>query len=112
MNYRPLRVGKLIRSELTSILQREVEQEPGVLCTLTGVEVDKKLEHARISVSVMPPGKETEAMKRLKETQGELQYLLMKKLNIKPLPKIEFVRDEGAENAARIEKLLIEEQQR
>ncbi len=108
MNYRPLRVEKLIQAELTHILQREVEQEPGTLCTVTGVSVDKKLEHARIKVGILPPGKEPEAMGRLKAAQGELQYLLMKKLNIKPLPRIEFVYDDGAENAAGVEKILLD----
>ena len=108
MNYRPLRVGSLLQIELTRIVLKEIEVEPGILCTITGVEVDKKLEHARIFVSVIP-GEHSELMlKRLKKAQGKFQYLIMKKLNIKPLPRIEFVPDRGAENAARVEKLTIE----
>ena len=40
---------------------------------------------------------------------GALQFLLNRKLNIKPMPRIAFVRDLGAESAAEVERLLKEE---
>ena len=108
MNYRPLRVAGLIQEELALMIEREVDLEPGTLVTVTGVEVDKKLEHARVMVSVVPHANTETMLERLKQAQGTLQHLLLKKLNIKPLPRIAFYADLGAENADRVEKLFIE----
>lgn len=109
MNYRSLRVGELFRDEIGVLLEREVEI-PGALLTLTTVEVDKKLEHAKVGVSVLPTEKADEALRALRAVQGKFQYLLMKKINIKPLPRIEFVLDRGPEHAAEIEKILLKEE--
>ena len=108
MNHRPERVESLIEHELANIISREIELEAGAIATVTGVAVDKKLEHAHIKISVLPSSGEEKALQVFKKAQGTLQYLLTKKLNIKPMPRIEFKLDHGAEAAARIEKLLIE----
>lgn len=107
MKYRPLRVGDLIQKELSEIIQREFEFE-GVLITLSSVEVDKKMERALVNVSVIPSDKLEEVVKALEKAQGFLYHLLFKKLNIKPMPHLMFRPDKGFENAARIEKALLE----
>jgi ribosome-binding factor A len=109
MNHRPERVSSLIQEELSRIILREVELPvPGALATITDVEVDKKLEGAKVEVSVIPSDAETEkaVLGALDAAAGELQYLLMKKINIKPMPRIRFALDHGYENAAHVEKLL------
>jgi ribosome-binding factor A len=111
MNYRPLRVGKLIRAELNKIIAREIELD-GAFATITDVRISKKLERALVYVSVLPPEKAAKAFDVFKKKQGELQRLLMKKMQIRPFPRIEFVLDHGIEHAAEVEKLLIQEQNR
>ncbi len=49
------------------------------------------------------------ALKILEKNRVHLQYLLMKKLNIKPTPKISFKIDRGLEKAAEIEKILLDD---
>jgi ribosome-binding factor A len=105
--FRSQRVSKLIREQLAELLLREVDFR-GALATITEVEVDKKLEHAKVVVSVLPSGRMTEVMHQLDRQAGELQHLLMKKINIKPMPRIAFTPDHGYENAARVEKKLLE----
>ena len=107
MNFRSERVSKLIREELSKIIIREVEF-PDALVTITTVEVDKKLERAKVSVSVIPSSAGDAALAELEKHTGHLQYLLMKKINIKPMPRILFSIDRGLENAAKVEKLLDE----
>ncbi len=107
MNYRPLRVQKLIREELSKIIIRELEFG-GALATITEVTVDKKLETAEVSVSVMPAGAAAKVLKTLTANTPRLQHLLMKKINIKPMPRIHFEIDYGLENAAIVEKRLLE----
>lgn len=106
MNYRSLRVGKLIKEELSKIILKEIEA-PDALLTITEVEVSKKLDTAKVKVSVLPSEKSAEVFKILSKACRELQRILMKKINIKPMPKIKFEIDRGPENAAAVEKQLL-----
>jgi ribosome-binding factor A len=104
--FRSQRVSKLIREQLGGIIVREIEFH-NALATITEVEVDKKLEHAKVKVSVIPSEKSAAALRELDRQAGCLQHLLTKKLNIKPMPRIAFEVDRGYENAARVEKKLL-----
>jgi ribosome-binding factor A len=104
MNFRPERVGKLIREELSKMILREVELP--ALVTITEVEIDKKLDGARVQLSVIPSAQGENVLKILKAHAGQFQYLLLRKINIKPMPRITFALDHGLENAAKVEKLL------
>jgi ribosome-binding factor A len=106
--YRADRVSKLIREELGKLIIRELEFN-GALATITSVEVDKKLEHAVVNVSVLPAASEAGIMLVLEKSVGHLQHLLNNKMNIKPMPRISFALDRGLENAAKVEKLLEED---
>lgn len=104
MNFRPERVGKLIREELSLMIIRELELP--ALATITAVVVDKNLEGARVEVSVIPASGEKAVLAELTARAGYFQHLLLKKINIKPMPRIVFAIDHGPENAAKVEKLL------
>lgn len=108
MNHRPQRVSNLIRDELGQIILREMEF-PGALVTLTEVAVDDHLEHAKVMVSVLPSSKTKSVMAQLARRQGDLQFMLARKLNIKPMPRIGFESDPGPEKAASIEKILLDQ---
>ena len=107
MNYRSLRVGKLIREELSVLILRELEF-PEAIVTLTEVLVDKKLGIAKVEVSVVPSERAATALKLLNEHRARLQHLLLRKINITPMPHLRFEIDRGPENAARVEKTLLE----
>ncbi len=104
MNFRSERVGKLIREELSKIMLREAEFP--ALVTITQVEVDKNLEGARVNVSVIPASGNDDVLAILNKQAGYFQHLLLRKINIKPMPRIFFAIDHGFENAATVEKLL------
>lgn len=108
MNFRTERVSNLIREELGKIIVREMEFS-GALVTITEVEVDKKLERAKVNVSVIPAEQAGAALGTLENTAGHLQHLLLKKINIKPMPRIMFAIDRGPENAAKVEKALLDQ---
>ncbi|MFH1193351.1 MAG: ribosome-binding factor A [Candidatus Jorgensenbacteria bacterium] len=108
MNHRSDRVQSVIQEELGKILLRETSF-PGALVTITSVQVDKKLETAKIRVGIIPQEKDAFVLDILKRFQGRFQHLLNITMNIKPMPRIQFEIDRGAENAAQVEKLLIEE---
>ena len=107
MKHRNLRVRNLIEAELGKIILREMEF-PELLATITDVHVDGRIENAVVYVSVLPSEKSDAALKALNKNLPHLQYLLMKKINIKPMPKVSFKVDRGAENAAQVEKTLLD----
>jgi ribosome-binding factor A len=104
--FRSERVSSLIREELGQMLVREIEV-PDTLITITEVEIDKKLDHAKVKVSIIPASAVAEALATLEKKAGYLQHLLLKKINIKPMPRISFALDRGPENAADVEKVLL-----
>jgi len=106
MNHRQERVSKLIREHLNELLIREIEFV-GFLATITDVEISSDQEHAKVRMSALPSEKGKEMIKVLTKRAPYLQSLLHKKLNIRPMPTIRFELDKGPENAARVEKLLM-----
>lgn len=106
MNYRNLRVAKLIEEELSGILIRETETE-GALVTITGVEVLNDLSSARVKLGVIPGDKNKEVIKKIGKKTRFLRKLLLKKINIKPMPDLVFEIDKGAEAADDFEKALL-----
>lgn len=105
--YRAQRVESLVQDQLGQIIIREMDFD-GAFVTIMGVDVDKKLEYAKVRMSVLPAEKTDAAMKVLERGAGYLQHLLLKKINIKPMPRIMFVVDHGPENAAQVEKVFLE----
>lgn len=108
MKHRPERVSDLIIEELSNLILREIEV-PDVLITITDVEVLKDLSRAVVKISVLPSEKSELALKILEKNRSHLQYLLLRKMNIKPMPQIVFKIDRGLEKAAVVEKKLLEE---
>jgi len=124
MSHRPEQVANLIHEELSRIISREVEF-PDLLATITDVKIDKKLSEAIVSFSVLSmcggcqfaggchgidESKSFEiVLAILNKNRSHLQYLLMKKINIKPMPKISFKADRGLEKAAEVEKILLDD---
>lgn len=104
---RNVRVNELIRNELGKLIQRDVEL-PGGIITITDIDVTEKLDYARVKISVLPSSKAKQGLGLLQDSAGRLQHDLLRIVNIKPMPYLQFMIDEGAEQAAKIEKVFIE----
>lgn len=97
----------LVLSEINKIILRELEFG-GALITVTGVEVQRDLDYALVNVSVIPSDKGEEVLKELIKNRKLLQHLLLKKINIRPMPELRFRLDIGLEKAAEVEKVMME----
>ena len=104
---RKVRVAPLLKEELAKIILRDIEL-PGGIITITDVDVTEKLDYARVKVSVLPSSLSQKGLGLLQDGAGRLQHDLLRILNIKPMPYLQFSLDEGAENASNLEKLFIE----
>lgn len=101
------RVESLIREKLNELILRELEFG-GALVTVTEVEVQKDLDYANIKVSVIPGDRSKDVIKLLDKNKKRLGHLLLRKINIKPMPELRFIIDVGLERAAQVERALLE----
>ena len=100
------KINQLIKKELSQIILREIDFPLGVLVTLTRVETVPNLSESKIYLSVMPGKKQEKAFSMLKNQIWHLQQLLNKRLKMRPIPKICFIKEKVTSEAGRIEEIL------
>ena len=106
MTERIPRVNELLRQELGTILLREFDAPENTLVTLTRVSTAPNLQQAKIYISVMPEERGAQVVKLLEKDVHEIQQLLNKRLNMRPVPRIEWVLEEKTKEAQEIEEIL------
>jgi ribosome-binding factor A len=106
---RPERVADQIRSELASLLSREVH-DPGIgFVTLTKVLVTPDLQLARVSYTVLGDEKSRAATARALERAAPfLRRQLGARLRLRRTPELRFAYDEAVAGQDRIEQILNE----
>ena len=101
------RVGSLLRREISEVLRDRVKDPRVRSVAITGVEVTEDLRHARAYVSIVgSPREQREAMDGLNSASKFIRSVLGRRLKIKRVPEIAFIRDESYEYGAHIEDLL------
>jgi len=106
MSKRVLQINSLLETELSQILNREVEVPSDCIITLTDVETSADLRQAKAYISVLPEKETRRVFKTLSRQKSQIQSLLHKKLFMKPLPKLEFIIDKTESHASHMDKLL------
>jgi len=103
------RVGDQIRSELASLLAREVH-DPGIgFVTLTRVQVSPDLQLARVLYTVLGDEKSRAASARALERAAPfLRRQLGSRLRLRRAPELRFTYDEAVAGQDRIEQILNE----
>ena len=104
-NNRIDKVNSLLEHEISKIISRDFNF-PEALVTLTYISATANLIEAKAYISVLPEEKTDKVLVVLNKGVYTIQQKINKMLNMRPIPKIIFVRDEKIADAARIEKLL------
>src|SRR5436190_17661542 len=106
---RPDRVADQIRSELATLLAREVH-DPGIgFVTLTRVHVSADLQVARVHFTALGDEKaRTNSGRALERAAPFLRRQIGSRLRLKRAPELKFVYDESIAAQDRIEQLLNE----
>ena len=105
MKRRVLKANKLVNRELSKIIQK-IGFSKDVLVTLTRVRCSNDLSDARVFISVMPEEKKGQVMKTLKDKIYETQQKLNDRLDLKIVPKINYIEEEKVKEAAEVEETL------
>ena len=106
---RQLRVGEMVKQALGMIFLREEAKLPNLQTreiTVTEVRMSPDLKTAKAFVLPLG-GKDTqEAIDKLKEFSFVIRKVLSKKITMKFLPKLLFVKDDSFDYAEKIENLI------
>ena len=105
MSKRIERVNSLLERQVAGIIAKEFHF-PGTLITVTHADCSANLIEAKIYISVLPEEKFDMVLKALRAGIATIQQQINQALNMRPIPKIIFLRDEHIQEAARVEELL------
>ena len=104
------RVGQQIHKEVASILQNEFKnRDPGVgFITVSGAEVSRDLAHAKVFVTFFTEdeNKIKEDLQTLEENKGFVRSLLAKRVRMRSVPTIHFMRDVSITEGMRISHIV------
>ena len=106
---RQLRVGELVKQNIGELLIRNEAKIPSVntkLITVTEVRMTPDLKTARVYVIPLGGIDTKETVRILTEYSHLVRRALSKRLDIKFLPKLNFVEDNSFEYAEKIEKII------
>ena len=97
------RLNNLIMREVSIILEREVKDRGIEFVTVTAVKTTSDLSFSKIYVTILNDDKKDEIMKSLKGASGFIRKTLADRIEVRHIPKLEFVYDESIEYGKRIE---------
>lgn len=101
------RVSDQIRMEIADILMRKVKDPRVGFVTVTAVEVTADLKQAWVYVTVLPQGaQEADTMEALSRAEGFIKGELGRRLKLRYVPALTFVKDASVERVARVLTLL------
>ena len=106
---RQLRVGELVKQNLGELFIRNEAKLPLInskLITVTEVRMTPDLKTARVYIIPLGGVDTAETVRILTENSHLVRRALSKRLDIKFLPKLNFVEDKSFEYAEKIEKLI------
>ena len=106
---RQLRVGEMIKQSLSMIFLKDEAKIPGINTkeiTVTEVRMGPDLKTAKVYVLPLGGKNSEEIIGKLKEFSFVVRKVLSKKIIMKFLPKLFFVKDESFDYAEKIENLI------
>jgi ribosome-binding factor A len=101
------RVDEAVREVLSDAVGKDLKDPRVGFVTVTDVRTSHDLRHARVYVSVLGTPEEREAsLEGLRSAHGYLQGRVGAELRLKHTPQLDFLYDDTAERAQRLERLL------
>ena len=109
VSQRQLRVGEMVKQALGMIFLRDEAKLPNIETkeiTVTEVRMSQDLKIAKAFVLPLGGKNAQESVNKLKEFSFVIRKVLSKKIVMKFLPKLYFVKDESFDYAEKIENLI------
>ncbi|GBD93775.1 ribosome-binding factor A [bacterium BMS3Abin05] len=104
---RSLKVGDLLKHEISNIMLREIKDPRVKFSTITAVKVSNDLKNAWVYISVMAEEEEKASeLQALNHAESFVRNLLKTRVTLKYIPHLEFRLDETLDYAEKIERLI------
>jgi ribosome-binding factor A len=104
------RVDEAVRQVLSDAVPLDLKDPRVGFVTVTGVKTSPDLRHARVYVSVLgDEATRAASLEGLQSAHGYLQHRVAAELRLKHTPALQFLYDDTAERAQRLERLIDEE---
>ena len=101
------RVQNLLRAEISNVMLLKLKDPRVGMVTVTEVDADADLKHARVFVSVLGSVEQREdALTGLTSAAGFIRSELMRVLHLRPMPILDFEADDSLARGARTLDLL------
>lgn len=105
--HRNERIRELIKSEFSSILQRDLKDPRIGFVSVTDVEVSNDYSHVKIFVSVYGDEEsKKQTMEGLESAKGFIRSELGKRIRLRHTPEVHIIADNSIERGSRIFELL------
>jgi ribosome-binding factor A len=105
------RVDEAMREVLSDVLSHDLKDPRVGFVTVTDVKTSPDLRHARVYVSILGDAEAvTASLEGLASAHGYLQGRVGSELRLKNTPALEFVHDDTAARAQRLEQLIAEQE--
>lgn len=105
-SFRIERVNDLIQQNLAEILRREVSDPQLQQVTLSGVEVSRDLNHAKIYFVIPDDLSIGEVKKGFERAKGFLRSHLAERCNLRVMPELHFHYDSSFKEGSHIDSLI------
>jgi len=102
------RYGQHIQEELSKIILRELEVDPGVLATITKVKISSDFSYAKVFVTIFPETLTGTVLEKLRKKRRDFQYFLADVVRSGRSPQLEFVIDEQLKEGFHMDEILDE----
>ena len=109
ISQRQLRVGEMVKQSLSMTFLKDEAKIPGIKTkeiTVTEVRMSPDLKTAKVFVLPLGGKNSEETVSKLREFSFIVRKVLSKKIMMKFLPKLIFVKDESFDYAEKIENLI------
>lgn len=105
---RAQRVAEQIQRELAMLIQQEIKDPRLGMVTVSAVKVSGDLTHAKVYVTVFGDDADaaTASLKVLSRAASFLRHALGRRLVLRIVPQLHFVRDEAMEAGSRLHSLI------
>ena len=108
MNNKINRINEAFKEQISYVISSEVKNQHIKFVTITAAKVTNDLSNAKIYFTVLDDSRSLETLKALNQASGFIRTKLFDRIDIRHMPKLEFVYDDSIEYGMEIENKIKE----
>lgn len=108
MNNKINRINHAFVEEISKVLEYDVKNQHIKFVTVTACKVTNDLSYAKVYFTVLDDSKKEETLKALNQASGFIRTKLFDRIDIRHMPKLEFIYDDSIEYGMDIENKIKE----